>query len=819
MARWRFTVPRPLIADPGLTSLKSAARAAIVMPAMFALASKVIGNPQTALFAAFGSFAMLVLASFSGPALSRLAAYLTLGAAGLVLVTLGTLCSGNAWLAAVVMAVVGFAILLSGMINGYFAAGTTAAILVFVLSVAVPAPMSAIPDRLAGWALAAAAGTCAVMLLWPPRASSTLSADAARACQRLADLADALCHDPPGVPARVEAAKKTVDALRVRLNGTPRRPTGPTGPAVALGVLIDEVGWLCVSLAALAHSPAGELCAVENTLTLQKVAAVLRASAAQLTGEQPPGGPAAQAAAEDLPGQLEHAQQSAAQILAERISAAPELADGAALEAMLGRSFKIHSIAYTTRQIAGYAAAASAPPVWHPRRVRAAVSQASLAGSLSWLRSGVSSVTDFGMARSGVRSVWFRNSIRGAVGLAVAVFIAQETGLQHSFWVVLGTLSVLRSNALGTGRSVLSALIGTAIGILIGAAILIPVHGNTTVLWALLPVAVLIAAYAPRVISFAAGQAAFTVVVLILFNIIQPAGWKVGIVRIEDVGIGFAISLGVGLVFWPRGAAALVRENLAEAYSRTADFVAAMVEQVTGLDGGPNPQPAEQAAEAAVVRLDDSFSQFLAERSASPVDPDRAARLVAGAARLLRAGHSLAGLLELAARPVPGPPGPPAAAGPQAGADGSAGAASSAGGAGAAAADGALGPDGAAGPDAAPGPGGRARLALVPRGLKPCADRLDEEVQLIRAWYVTLGDSIAHGTSVPPPQSRDPATRSRLLACTRQEITSGQPAQARDALIMLWVDEHLEMLWSMERHLGRMDDAQPEPQPASAAVA
>jgi uncharacterized membrane protein YccC len=813
MARWRSRLPHPLITDPGLASLKNAARAAIVMPAMFALASKVIGNPQTALFAAFGSFAMLVLASFSGPALSRLTAYLTLGTAGLVLVTLGTLCSGNAWLAAGVTAVVGFAILLSGMINGYFAAGTTAAILVFVLSVAVPAPASAIPDRLAGWALAAGAGTLAVMLLWPPRASSTLSADAARACQRLAELADALCHDPAAVPARVAAATKTVDALRVRLTGTPRRPTGPTGPAVALGVLIDEVGWLCVSLAALARAASGELCAAENTITLQKVAAVLRASAAQLTGEQPPGAPAGQAAADDLIGQLEHAQDAASQILAERISAAPELPDEAALDALLGRSFKIHNIAYTTRQIAGYAAAASAPPIWHPRRVRAAVSQASLAGSLSWLRSGVSAATDFDMARSGVRSVWFRNSIRGAVGLAVAVFIAQETGLQHSFWVVLGTLSVLRSNALGTGRSVLSALIGTAIGILVGAAILIPVHGNTTVLWALLPVAVLIAAYAPRVISFAAGQAAFTVVVLILFNIIQPAGWKVGIVRIEDVGIGFAISLGVGLVFWPRGAAALVRDNLAEAYSRSADFVATMVEQVTGLDGGPVPRPAEQAAEAAVVRLDDSYSQFLAERSVSSVDPDRAARLVAGAARLLRAGHSLAGLLDLAARPVPALPSSPAGAGRPAGDGGPAGAD------GLARADGPPVPGSTAGPGRPSSPDGRPGLALVPRGLKPCASQLDEEVQLLRAWYVTLGDSIAHGTSVPPPQSRDPAMRSRLLACTRQQMTSGQPAQARDALIMLWVDEHLEMLSRMERHLGRMDDAQPEPQPARAAAA
>ena len=124
---------------------------------------------------------------------------------------------------------------------------------------------------------------------------------------------------------------------------------------------------------------------------------------------------------------------------------------------------------------------------------------------------------------------------------------------------------------------------------LIGAAILIPVGGHDAVLWAVLPVAVLLGGYAPRVISFAgrpgrvhrggAGPVRH-----------HPArGWKVGIVRIEDVAVGFAISLGVGLVFWPRGAAALLRQNLAAAYSRTADYVAAMVEQLGGLDVGADP--------------------------------------------------------------------------------------------------------------------------------------------------------------------------------------------------------------------------------------
>jgi uncharacterized membrane protein YccC len=61
-------------------------------------------------------------------------------------------------------------------------------------------------------------------------------------------------------------------------------------------------------------------------------------------------------------------------------------------------------------------------------------------------------------------SVWLHNSVRGAVGLALAVFVASESGVQHSFWVVLGTLSVLRSNALSTGQTIVSGLSGTVVG-------------------------------------------------------------------------------------------------------------------------------------------------------------------------------------------------------------------------------------------------------------------------------------------------------------------------------------------------------------------
>src|SRR5580693_7322622 len=79
--------------DSDLVALRRAGRAAIVMPAMFALSEEVIGNPTVATFAAFGSFAMLLLVDFGGPLRQRLQAQAALVLGGGVLVVLGTLAS------------------------------------------------------------------------------------------------------------------------------------------------------------------------------------------------------------------------------------------------------------------------------------------------------------------------------------------------------------------------------------------------------------------------------------------------------------------------------------------------------------------------------------------------------------------------------------------------------------------------------------------------------------------------------------------------------------------------------------------------------
>ncbi len=372
MVRERIEIMRlrwPQIADPGLHSLKSAARAAIVMPAVFAIASQLIKEPQAAIFASFGAFAMLVLVDFSGPPKSRFLAYLSLAASGAVLVVIGSLCSRNAWLAAAAMAVVGFGILFSGVINGYFAAGGTAAVLAFILPVAIPAPVSAIPWRLAGWGLAAGASICAVMLIWPPRGGGTLRRDAARACRALADLAGSVfAADREAAREAARAARAAVDGLRNRLAGSPHRPTGPTGPAAALAGLIDELGWVLSSLEAVTAPARAELCRSENGESLAAAAAVLRASGARLAGQ------------DERPdtGRLDRAQAAAAQALARQVSMLPAVGDDQAVEALLERSFRTRVIASGARQAAGYALAVTgaAPSPDAPAAGGAAASEA-----------------------------------------------------------------------------------------------------------------------------------------------------------------------------------------------------------------------------------------------------------------------------------------------------------------------------------------------------------------------------------------------------------------------------------------------------------
>jgi hypothetical protein len=283
-------------------------------------------------------------------------------------------------------------------------------------------------------------------------------------------------------------------------------------------------------------------------------------------------------------------------------------------------------------------------------------------------------------------------------------------------------------------------MLGTVAGFIIGAALLAGIGTNTTLLWFLLPLAVFLAGVAPAVISFAGGQAAFTLTLVILFNIIQPTGWRVGLVRIEDVAIGVGVSLVVGVLFWPRGAAPALRQALAEAYADTARYLASAVRfGMSRSDSDPStpalPVPADDAVRSAAAsrRLDDAFRTFLAERGAKRLSLADVAGLVTGVVGLRLEADAV---LDLWAGDHGQPDGDAAAA----------------------------------------------RHEIL------------DTAELITSWYDALATTIARGGEVPEPLAHDTTADGRLVRDVRRDLLGDDGRASATAIRIIWTGDHLDVV-------------------------
>ena len=600
------------------------------MPTLFAITSQVIGNPQMATFAAFGSFATLLLVSFGGGWRDKLVAHAGLALAGSVLLTIGTLVSSSTLLAALVSVPVAFTVFFAGVIGPNAAAGGIAALLPYVLPAASPGTVSMIPDRLAGWLLASVVGTAAVLLLSPPSPGDKLKRAAAKLASELVSELEAMLRGD-ATPEQLEACIAAKQELLSQFTATPYRPTGLGTADQALANAVELLEW-CTSLVVDSVRERSDLSgAPEDERELLAVGAQVLRDAGTLIG----GG--------DARPNLERLEECRVQSIARlRDQPAPE----ADLREVAQISFHAHAIAVTILAIGADAvvAAGVADPEWLAEQGTRWFGASTFDPPPRRL-SEASQAAGYALRHASVRSVWFINSLRASVAIAAAVAIADLSSVQHGFWVVLGTLSVLRTNAGSTGSTALRALAGTLAGFVIGGALIVAIGTNTAVLWAALPVAVFVAAYAPGTAPFAVGQAAFTVTIAVLFNLLVPVGWKVGVVRIEDVAIGCAVSFAVGILFWPRGVASVVGDDLADAYRTGAMYLTQAVEWVSGL--AARTPDAATAAVTAGVRLDDALRGLLAEQGTKHVRKEDLWRLVGGSLRLRLTAHAVAGLPQL----------------------------------------------------------------------------------------------------------------------------------------------------------------------------
>jgi uncharacterized membrane protein YccC len=559
---------RRVFVDPARVNLRKAARATLVVPLVFAFLV-VVGDTPSALFGSFGAFGALVFADFGGALRRRFAAYLGLLAVGALLIALGSAFADTVYPAVVVMLVVAFAVSFAGALGGYFAAGSTAATLAFVLSVMEPAVSANLGSRELGWVVGVGVSAVAAVALWPVHQRDRVRAAAATV---LREVAGAL--DTPAATRDLSTARTAAAELDERA-GVVYRPAGSITRERALVALVIAVRRLVPLLEqmAAAESSRGADTLPEYTSLSGYAASTLSASARVLTGESVD--PVDVSALDDARARHTRA--------LERWTAARLADDGAAhVIDRFDAAFPLRRLSFAAVGIAGNASLAAHHVVRTPRDGAAALARA---GAV--LR-----------AHCNLRSVRFRNAARAGLGLALAVLVAKTTSVVHEFWVVLGALAVLRSNALGTGATALQALAGALLGFGVASAVLVTIGGDDTVLWILLPLVVFLAAYTPGAVNFVVGQASFTVFVVVLFNILAPDGWRTGLVRVQDVAIGAGISVAVGALLWPRGAGGVARRAFAELLRAGCDHVRLALGAT--LDG----RPSADAVRAGVVAAD-----------------------------------------------------------------------------------------------------------------------------------------------------------------------------------------------------------------------
>jgi len=582
--------------DPGLVALRKALRVTVAACVGFFVCQYAIGLSTLATYAVFGTIAFGVLSDVSGPPAQRTRTYLGAWPVALVLVAIGTATARSTPAAVVGMLVVGFAVAYAGVGGPRIAGVANGLQLFYVLPCFPPYDPASLPERLIGLTIGIGLVAAADRLLWPAGAPEPFRT-------RLADAVDAVAHYVTGLPADGprEAAEAAVQALRP--SGLPPavRPTGPGRRDRALTHATAELRTMLVRARLLAHllpdlGDSAARAAAGAVLTTTGDALARCSAALRGTGQAPESGPLAAGVAEYLEGRVER---MAPRLTGDELPPVVRIGGltAAVGDAALGLVFAVRS-------------GTGAPP-----DTTAAPTSAwylDMPTALLWWRRLAAHLTP--------RSVYFQNAVRLALGLAAARLAADLLDLNHGFWVLLATLSLMRTSAIASGLALIPAFLGTLGGALVAAGVLAVIGDDTLVYAVVLPVAMVVTFAAGPLFGPAAAQFGFTIVVSVLFAQLAPTTWKLAEVRLADVVIGGLIGALIGAAVWPRGGAGEVRRSAALCLRSAADELVASVRALTGTpvrEQAPlgqhrmRPDPARRVA----VLFDITYAQYRSEPS------------------------------------------------------------------------------------------------------------------------------------------------------------------------------------------------------------
>ncbi|GAA0401064.1 FUSC family protein [Streptomyces luteireticuli] len=540
-------------------------------------------RPVEALYAIFGTLPLVLFCRVPGPPRRRTRTLLTALPVGWLLVTAGTLLAVRSWAAACGMLAVGFLVSFCAACGPRAAALSIAFQLYYVLPCFPPYAPQTLGARLTGLTVGILCTVLAERLVWPdptPVPYRAVLADAADAVAGHAERTAGALAAGTGLAGLQGSADRALEAARLSRVPAAERPTSPSVPDRALNHTHAALRYTRDQLDRI--SACQDVPHPASAALLRRVAAALRPAAAALRAG-PPGPPP--------PGELATALgtfDGARARMLDRASAAGLRQDALVRASADGARFAAESarIALGARPV---------PPVSEP------FGYAFLPVRLRWWRRLRVHLTP--------ESVLLQNAVRTAVALAAARLLAGALGLSHGFWVLLATLSFMRTSAADTRSALVPAFLGTAAGAALATALLYGIGDRPVWYAVLLPVAVLVGFGVGPVLGPAWMQAAMTLVFVLVFTQLSVPDWHLSGVRLLDVVIGGSTGALAGLLAWPRGGHGQLRNAVADVLTESA----ALCRAVTALlctGGGP---VSLAPARAAVLRAEATYCQYRTE--------------------------------------------------------------------------------------------------------------------------------------------------------------------------------------------------------------
>ena len=598
--------------DPGFASMRRAARVTLVACFGFYACQYGLRSSAMATYALFGAFALGALSQIPGDPAKRALTLMAVLPVGWALVAAGTLLSISNGTAAAGMFVLGFLVSYVGVggprLTGLAAGGQ----LLYILPCFPPYDPTSLPARLAGLTLAVLLLSGAELVLWPDAAPVPYERRLAEALDALVASLRAVADSWTGdrtargrLAALLPGAIEKADALRPSKLPRPQRPASASRYDRALSQAASTERLLLGRTVDLFFADDHETRGVAAAQSLLRQAASCTASAAAwLRGE----GPAPSA---DRTAAAERAFEAA------RFAISPD--DVPPEQLRLG-SLALSVGEWTRTLVTAVRIAAGAPiePDATPPGARPGQFWYAYRSSmwLYWhrLREHLTP-----------RSVYFQGALRLAIALAVARLLAGVLDLSHGFWVLLATLTLMRTSAADTRSALRPALVGTLIGALIAAAALIVV-AEPRVFVVVLPVVMLAGLAAGPLLGPGWAQGLFTIVIALVFAQVAPADWRLAATRVLDVAVGAAIGVLIGVFAWPRGGAG-------EMHRATANYLFACAgvvrESVAVLTKGAAPANALPRARALGQLAEASYALYQSERH-RPARLDWQATIAAG---------------------------------------------------------------------------------------------------------------------------------------------------------------------------------------------